>query len=255
MAMIGTVMGGVKSGHAEAELLAASEGYSPGTPMQLGIQLKLDSGWHTYWMNPGESGTTISIDWVLPENWVAGKVLHPVPVRFLTGELAGFGYEKEVVMPVSLTPPTNANGKVTIQANVSWLTCDDSSCMPGQATLTMELEQRIGPGSGADEIAEGLALVPAPMTGAKLDVTTQEKVVTLDVTLPEGLDATGSDVFPATASVLDIRKPIKLWQHGSGWRTQVPLNEYASGPPEKLEIVLANGKLESPLMLTWESGS
>ena len=107
--LFSNVFAGVKSGHAEAELLSGVSSFQVGKPVPLGIRLKFDPGWHGYWINPGEAGMPLSAKWTLPEGWKAGELRHPVPKSFKTGELSGFGYEGEAVYLVDLVPPAGAS--------------------------------------------------------------------------------------------------------------------------------------------------
>jgi len=255
MALAGLAGAGVKSGHAEAELVAASAGYTAGKPVELAIRLRMDEGWHSYWVNPGEGGMPLSVEWQLPEGWVAGPVLHPVPIRFMTGELPGFGYEGEVLLPVFLTPAADAAGAVTIGAQLDWLTCDDEACVPGSAEVSIELRQGVeGPGKDAAAIRDALAAVPQPLEGAKLELAEVDGGLSFRVELPGEASAEGAELFPATPGVVDHSKPIRLSRDGKGWVGTVPLNEYASDAPEQFEAVLAGGELEKPLLLKWRRG-
>ncbi|MFC7337799.1 protein-disulfide reductase DsbD domain-containing protein [Haloferula chungangensis] len=252
-ALSGIAFSGVKSGHAEAELLAATEDYAAGQPLQLGIRLKMDEGWHSYWVNPGDGGMEMSVDWTLPEGWKAGPLQYPVPIRFMTGDLPGFGYEDEVVLPVRLTPAVGASGPATIRVALSWLTCSDSACVPGSADLELVLAHGAGKATGNPAISAALDQLPEKLEGAALEVTTQEKMAILKVSLPGSLDATGCTVYPATPEVLDIGKVIKLRKSDGGWEAEVPLHEYATGAPSKLDLVLTGGNLSRPLLLQWSS--
>lgn len=248
----GLASAGEKSGHAELELLLGSKAYSPGTVVEAGILLKMEDGWHSYWVNPGEGGMAPRVEWDLPEGWVAGPVLYPVPKWFMTGVLPGYGYEDEVVLPVFLTPAEDASGPVRVGLKVSWLTCNDDACVPGSATVARELEAGVGePTADAARIAEALKKVPQPLAGAELAVEPLEKAVRLEVKLPEGVDPSGAEVFPATPGALDHGTQIALTEADGAWVAEVPLNEYADGPPKELEIVLAGGALKEPLLLKW----
>ena len=249
---MGLASAGEKSGHAELELLLGSKAYSPGTVVEAGIRLKIEEGWHSYWVNPGEGGMAPRVEWDLPEGWVAGPVLYPVPKRFMTGVLPGYGYEDEVVLPVFLTPGENSSGSAKVGVKVSWLTCNDDACVPGSATVTRELEAGVGdPTADATRIGEALKKVPQPLAGAGLEVEALEKAVRLEVTLPDAVDPGGAEVFPATPGALDHGRKIKLTKAEGAWVAEVPLNEYADGPPQELEIVLAGGALKEPLLLKW----
>src|SRR6185436_1456330 len=46
-----------------AELVSETTSVQPGTPVQLAIRLVLQSGWHVYWKNAGDSGMAPRVTW------------------------------------------------------------------------------------------------------------------------------------------------------------------------------------------------
>ncbi|MCU0797018.1 MAG: hypothetical protein MUF31_13920 [Akkermansiaceae bacterium] len=249
----GLCLAGERSGKAEVDLISSASAYQAGHPLMVGVRMKIDPGWHTYWTNPGEGGMPISVKWKLPEGWEAGPVLHPVPISFKTGDLPGYGYEGQVILPVFLTPGPEGGGKVSLAAEVAWLTCDDSACVPGDATLSLDLDAGAGePTPEAVEIEAALDRVPQPMDGASLVVKEEAGKLLLTARLPAELDASGASWMPATPSVVDLAEPIQAVRDGDSWTATVKKHEYASGPATALELVLSGGKLQAPLLLSWE---
>ncbi len=245
-------MAEVRSTHASAELLQSSKGYQAGSPVEVALRLSIDEGWHTYWVNPGEAGMPLSVEWTLPDGWVAGPLLHPAPERFTTGGLSGFGYSGEVVIPVFLTAAPEASGEVGIRAEVRWLTCSDASCVAGEAVLEASwVEGVVGPGKDADEIASALEMVPRPLKGAALHVEPLAERLRLELTLPGGLDPTGSRVFPVTAEVIDAAESIEFRADQGKWRAEVETGDYVSEPVEELELVITGGGIDKPLLVGW----
>src|SRR5271156_6212150 len=55
--------------HVAAGLIADARNIVPGRPLQVALRQKIESGWHTYWSNPGESGLPTTIDWSLPRGF------------------------------------------------------------------------------------------------------------------------------------------------------------------------------------------
>ena len=98
----------VKTEHVEAELVADKSGAQPGKPALVGLKLRMEPHWHTYWKNPGDSGLPTRIQWVLPEGWKAGAIQWPYPNPLPVGPLMNYGYEDEVVLLTELTPPASA---------------------------------------------------------------------------------------------------------------------------------------------------
>ncbi|MFH0878282.1 MAG: protein-disulfide reductase DsbD domain-containing protein, partial [Lentisphaerota bacterium] len=126
----------VKNSHVEAELVSDVESIRPGEPFTMALRLKMDEHWHTYWINPGDSGLGARLTWTLPEGYEAGPLQWPYPQRISTPPFMTYGYEGEVFLLTTITPPSSGvTGKeVSFKAEVSWLACKDV-CMPGRASL------------------------------------------------------------------------------------------------------------------------
>jgi len=124
-----------------ASLVGAEQSIQPGKSFTVGVRLQHDPHWHTYWVNPG-TGLATEIKWTLPEGFTASGILWPAPkvIKDHTGSVIGNGYEDDLLLPVTITPPANfpAGGTVTLKAAVEWLMCEDV-CMPGDAGLKLTL--------------------------------------------------------------------------------------------------------------------
>lgn len=245
----------VRSGHATAEWLAVSSTCEPGKTLQTAIRLTLDPGWHTYWVNPGDGGMATAIEWKLPAGWTAGGAMHPVPVRMKTGGLAGFGHEGILVIPVSLTAPAGFTGDAKLEAEVSWLTCDESACVPGDAKLVLEVRAgKAAPGPDEPVIREAMKRVPKPLQdGATLVVEELGNHLKLTIRPPSGdtRDFSAFDVFPETPRVLDPSAMVRFVKTGDHWSAEVARSEYLSGPPAGLTLVLADPKGGEAYQLRW----
>ena len=199
--------GAVRSGKAEVDWIAASESYAADKPLQTAVRLVMDAGWHTYWLNPGEGGMKISAVWELPPGWTAGELEHPVPKRFMTGELAGFGYEGTVVFPVKFTPPAGASGTAKLKGKISWLTCNDQSCVSGNAELELSLTAG-EPAATAEAklIEDALLKIPQPSPELRLTVADSPETLTLTLghaTTTKPFDPADYEYFPATLQAIE----------------------------------------------------
>jgi len=136
-----TLAGGpVKSERIEVELIATQTSVRPGSTITIGLRLTPDQHWHVYWKNPGDAGSEPIIKWTLPGGVTAGEISWPFPVRLpMPGDIMNYGYAGEVVLPVEVTVPATAKGTIELKAEVDWLVCDPNMCIPGDATLTLEL--------------------------------------------------------------------------------------------------------------------
>ncbi|MEY4575075.1 MAG: hypothetical protein RL251_1197, partial [Pseudomonadota bacterium] len=52
---------------------------APGDVVTVAIVMDPKSGWHDYWINPGDAGTPLELEWQLPNGVTAGSVRAPVP--------------------------------------------------------------------------------------------------------------------------------------------------------------------------------
>ena len=246
----------VRSGNATAEWITTSANYQAGQPVYTALRLKIDPGWHTYWVNPGEGGMKASFKWQLPEGWKVDEPQYPVPIRFFTGDLPGFGYENEVILPVRVTPPAKSTEAADLSVKISWLTCDDSACVPGDAEVTLHLVPG-EPAATDDDTAINSAIfqVPKTLQGAVLKVEEKESVLTLNLKVPPfpGFDATKCEVFPKSVSTVDDGKPIQFTHSEDGWTATATKSEYLEGPVKDLTIVLAGKGTPFPMELTWKS--
>ncbi|MGJ8645244.1 MAG: protein-disulfide reductase DsbD domain-containing protein [Luteolibacter sp.] len=228
---------------AKAEWISEKNEVTPGKPIRTIIRMTVNEGWHTYWINPGEGGMELSLEAELPEGWTIGELQYPVPKRFMTGELPGFGYEGEIDFPVTITPSADASGALPpLKATLDWLTCNDDSCVPGDAALELPAN------SDPEAVSKAYEKLPQHFEGAKLEGDFTHEEAFLSITLPENaqLDPSQCEVFPVTSNVIDpAAKPLFSKQEDSNvWGATATKSEYLSGEPEKFELLLvaSNGK-------------
>jgi thiol:disulfide interchange protein DsbD len=121
-------------------LISDSVSVTPGQMVYLGLEQKIIPHWHTYWKNPGDSGTSTSIEWKLPAGVTAGDILWPAPSRFDLGPITNYGYSDQVVLLTKLTVPASQaiGSAIPVEAKASWLVCEES-CIPQDATLRITL--------------------------------------------------------------------------------------------------------------------
>jgi DsbC/DsbD-like thiol-disulfide interchange protein len=126
--------------HVKLELVSEQDAIVPDRQFWLGIRFDLEDGWHTYWINPGDSGEAPRIDWNLPAGFQVGSIQWPYPARLSTPPLADFGYEHQVLLPVVVRPPAGLTEGETekIIANVNYLVCREV-CIPGRKELVLAI--------------------------------------------------------------------------------------------------------------------
>jgi thiol:disulfide interchange protein DsbD len=111
-------------------LLADQTKVEGGDTIRLGLEQIIHPGWHTYWLNPGDSGTPIDIDWNVPAGTVITEPEWPSPQKIDYGPLTNYGYEKLVTLLQNLTlPDTIDDLPFMVKATINLLVCHDI-CIP-----------------------------------------------------------------------------------------------------------------------------
>lgn len=174
----------------QAELVSRFHDAVPGTEFEIGLLLRHDSKWHTYWKSTGDTGLPTRIQWSLPQGWHASEILWPTPAVFKIGDLVNYGYGDEVLLPVRISVPASAKvGSVQdIKAEVSWLMCADQ-CVPGKASLTLAVQvaDKDGGATKASTLFEAShTAMPSPLSDASgvFDPKTHAVRVTFKSTEP-----------------------------------------------------------------------
>ena len=123
-----------------ATLLTDTATVQAGQEFHIGVLYKIEPDWHIYWKYAGDSGIPTQIDWTLPPGFQAGPLQWPLPMRDKEpGDLEVFAYSSEVLLYTEVTAPaTLPAGPIPIKADSKWLVCK-SSCVPGEANLSLEL--------------------------------------------------------------------------------------------------------------------
>ena len=50
----------------EARLIPERDAIAPGATVAVALEENIRPGWHTYWINPGDSGLATKLSWQLP---------------------------------------------------------------------------------------------------------------------------------------------------------------------------------------------
>jgi thiol:disulfide interchange protein len=163
------------------ELLGETRSIAAGERFWIALRQEITPGWHTYWMNPGDSGEPPRIEWTLPAGFTAGPFAWPHPERIPVGPAMSYGYTGEVVLPIPMTaPPGLTPGtRITLRGQASWLVCE-KTCIPEEAPVALTLPVTADPPSpdprGAPLIAAARRAVPTPSPWPASFVATPERL-------------------------------------------------------------------------------
>lgn len=254
--------GWVQSTHLKAELVSEYRQLQPGQTVSLALHTEHEPNWHTYWLNPGDSGLATSIDWQLPGGVTAGPIQWPTPKAISIPPLVNYGYEHQVSLLTQITLPADYSASsLQLVANVDWLVCKEI-CIPASAELRLTL-----PVAATAELSDAAAplfvnaraAMPQPlMVIGRYQV--QAGHFSAVIELPADLQA--STFFVGAGEVVDHAAPQQLLFQDGKLLLQQAQNTYFSQALAELPLVLvtASGARQlllqhQPAMLTSDSAN
>ncbi len=231
----------VSTGEVRAELMAyAPQGITAGQPVWIGLQIKHQPEWHTYWKNSGDSGLPTELTWKLPAGITAGEIAWPTPKKIPIGNLANYGYENTVLLPVPLTvaPGFSAN-QLTLQLSATWLVCK-RECIPQEGEFTLTLPARSSSATNGRLFEAAWAASPRALAAGSGQINVETKAISVSVAgLPAAWRGQSLDFYPETGGVTEPAGTIaQTWKDGL-WTAQVPLSAHRSDSPQRMPVVLA----------------
>ncbi|MES3003395.1 MAG: thioredoxin family protein [Pseudomonadota bacterium] len=235
-----------------AELMAhAPDGVSPGSKVWVGLQIAHQPEWHTYWKNSGDSGLPTQLEWKLPPGVVAGDIAWPVPKKIPVGNLANYGYEGTVLLPVPLTitsdfKPSLLGSDLEVKLKAAWLVCR-KECIPEEGEFALKIPVKSTTALNAQAFQASFDAQPKPVIGATGIITESNARVTdgalqLSVQgLPVALRGKSLEFFPETGEVIETAAPWTQAWNGAEWTARIPLSPQRSASPSVMPVVLASG--------------
>ncbi|MGH8457657.1 MAG: protein-disulfide reductase DsbD domain-containing protein, partial [Stenotrophobium sp.] len=232
----------VRTDHIEAELIAEHTALAPGENW-VALRLKPDSGWHTYWQNPGDSGIPTSLTWTLPAGVSACAIQWPYPQAFALGGLTIYGYGEQTLhlIPVSLPKNWPAGTPLNLHAEAKWLVCADV-CIPGKADLDLTLPISAAPQPDprwTQAFAEARARLPGAMpAGWKVLFGTDKRDLSFSISGGSFTSASGIAFFPYASDLINHAAPLRTSLDGGVLKMSQALNAYFISAPAELRGVL-----------------
>jgi thiol:disulfide interchange protein len=229
--------------HLHVQLMVLPQTLTPGSSADAGLYFKLESGWHIYWKNAGDSGEPPHLRWTLPEGITAGQLQFPAPKRLPLGPLMDFGYEGEVLLPFTLdVAKTTRPGPAILHAKADWLVCREV-CLPGKAELEITLPVASQPvkavSSGPDaQLFERLrSRLPKPLPRADQAIFQPTKDG-FRLSIETGQKESEAVFFPSDEGVLDYPAPQKFTPTAKGLVLDLKKDATLAANPAQLKGIL-----------------
>lgn len=184
---------------ASARLVTAVDGTGALNEIPAGLHIRLDPHWKTYWRSPGDAGLPPALDWTGSTNLGTATLAYPAPHRFQLFGLETYGYETEVVFPLTL-PVAQPGQPQHLALAATVLVCSDI-CIPANFSFTLDLPagaatpdpaaanliDRYANAVPGDGSAAGLAFGPVAATtagpngGLRIEATAREPFEAPDI--------------------------------------------------------------------------
>ncbi len=198
-------------GQTTLELVSEVTSVPEGGTFDIALHFVPDPGWHLYWINPGDTGQAPEVEWDLPEGFEAGELQFNAP-HFLPfmDTFISYGYEGSILFLSSIsTPDAIDQDEVNLRGKVSWLICDDQTCIPGDSEVSLTLPKGDGDEYNEWHVKFNEARSEHPTEpGWVSHFTADESKLILDVQVPSGIEWV-QDVwfFPANEKIIDHAQP------------------------------------------------
>jgi thiol:disulfide interchange protein/DsbC/DsbD-like thiol-disulfide interchange protein len=260
-AQFGSTKAVVQTSEVRAELLAhAPQGVAPGSAVWLGLRITHQSGWHTYWKNPGDSGLPTQLEWTLPGGTTASEILWPLPKKLPVGPLVNYGFEGDLLLPVRLDvgpdfkPPLLGAG-MDIRLKASWLVCK-LECIPQEGEFALKLPASSSTAWHGALFDAALAAQPKTLdaTGSRAEVAAPSIRLTVSG-LPASWRGRNLEAFAETAELINHAGPIAQSWTDDRWQAELPLSPHRSAAPSTMPLLLALAgqgyRVEPKLLGAW----
>ena len=174
---------------------------APGETFKVALQLKHPDHWHSYFVNPGIIGSSMTVDWDLPEGFTASETLFPIPeaIEAKSGglDMVLYGYEGEVTFYFDLTAPADlaAGTDLTIKGKATWQICQDSCIQEdGEISLAIKSAAATAP-DAANAVVFDNPPLSQPADGWSFEVIEEEGSFSLTATAPDGISIKDDGVY------------------------------------------------------------
>lgn len=153
--------------YSHIEIYTDRAGLVPGETVRVALRNKVRDHWHVFWINPGDAGLPLSLNWTLPDGFTTGEIDFPAPEYIPVGPLASYAHEGQPIFVTELSVPAGAvtGDTIDIQLAAFWQTCEEI-CVPEDATFSFSLPVvEAAEETNSEIFAQALAAQPKDFNG------------------------------------------------------------------------------------------
>ena len=188
--------------------------------LRAGIEIKLASGWKTYWRYPGDSGVPPRFDFARSDNVADITIGWPAPQRFVDDGTTSIGYVGNLILPLRVVARDPAK-PVQLRLDLDYAICE-KLCMPAEAKLELQLNGEAS--SEEKRIATAETLMP------KASRIGDDSALAIRTVRREGSG-------PSSRVIVDVSLPagadkVDLFAEGPTAQWALPVPELVGGAPQ-----------------------
>ncbi len=219
LTLVGVIAGPAhaQSTHIQPKLVAESAAPTPGSSTTLALTMAPEKTWHGYWVNGGDAGFGLSVEWNAPEGVTIAPFRYPVPDALVLFGMMNHVYEHpyallaEAQVDKSVAPGTD----LTLSGVANWLACTDKVCVPEKAVISVAMKAGDGKIVPAERTRFDAwrALLPQPLDRHG-SWERRGAMVRFAIPLPATTAIDAPHLFVETQDVVDYAAPQNVSRNG-----------------------------------------
>lgn len=193
-----------------ASIAAETNMPAPGDKVTVAIIMDPKPGWHDYWLNPGDAGTPLELEWKFPAGVTAGPIRAPVPDTLIVSGFMNHIYKTSHAFLIDVKIPASASvgQKLNIKVDARWSACSDMVCVPEGSSFAVPLTVSDGKIASADRVRfdNWRAALPVPLDRQAV-YAVDGKRISIAIPYPKSANAERLWFFPQTENVFRYAAP------------------------------------------------
>jgi thiol:disulfide interchange protein len=196
--------------HIAARLDSESDSPAPGRGTTIAFAMTPEAGWHGYWLNPGDAGLGMTVNWTLPRGVTVGPLRYPVPETLLISGLMNHVYEGPyaILADLKVAADVAPGTRLPVRAEAQWLACTDKICVPESGDLSLDLVagEGIVSDSQRSRFDQWRTHLPRPL-GSPATYAVKDGRLRLSVPFPASAQAQDVHLFPLAEGLARYAAP------------------------------------------------
>ena len=210
----------------------------PGETITLAFKHDIHPHWHTYWLNPGDSGEPTRISWNLPAGFEAADIQWPTPSRMPYEFLVNFGHGDQATYLVDISTPSDiAEDKITFKGEMSWLVCKEI-CIPEFQDFEITLPVSGSSSSANTDIFKNARAQMPIVKNWDATFNIKNGVFILSITADEITDFENIDVFPVEWGLIQNAVDQKVVYQNGKIIAEIPAGDRSLSELDQSDFVL-----------------